>query len=48
MSDRPSILDIAEGDLIEVTREGESSLLRVTSALPSQDGHSVTIETEPA
>ena len=43
-------LDIAEGDLIEIlrySRDGESSMYRILSAVPSEDGLSVTIRTEP-
>jgi hypothetical protein len=49
-TERPAILNIAKGDLIEVTRGtcGDGSgLYRVTSAAESEDGLSVTIQTEP-
>ena len=44
-----SITDVKEGDLIEVIRDdcdGGAALYRVTSAVPSEDGLSVTIRTK--
>lgn len=45
-----SILDVAEGDLIEVMRDHcdmRPAMYKVTSAVKSEDGSSVTLQTEP-
>jgi anaerobic selenocysteine-containing dehydrogenase len=44
-----SILDIKRGDVIEVTRNGEASRVRVTDVEhPGGNLHAVTLHTEPA
>jgi hypothetical protein len=47
--DEHSIMDVKEGDLIEVVRDqadGGSQMYRVMSVVPAEDGPGVMIETE--